>query len=206
MRRHIREVIVVEGRYDKNAVKQVVDATVVETGGFGVFKDRERLALLRRLAAERGLILLTDSDGAGFVIRNFLKGAIPKSQLKQAYIPDVYGKERRKAAPSKEGKLGVEGLSQEVLEEAFRKAGVGVSCAEKPRDPITKADFFVWGLSGSDGASLRREAVKQKLGFPERMSAGALLAAVNVLYHKDEFYHLLCEWFPELPGEEEGLV
>lgn len=102
MRRHIREVIVVEGRYDKNAVKQVVDATVVETGGFGVFKDRERLALLRRLAAERGLILLTDSDGAGFVIRNFLKGAIPKSQLKQAYIPDVYGKERRRrtAAPS----------------------------------------------------------------------------------------------------------
>ena len=111
MRRHIREVIVVEGRYDKNAVKQVVDATVVETGGFGVFKDRERLALLRRLAAERGLILLTDSDGAGFVIRNFLKGAIPKSQLKQAYIPDVYGKERRKAAPGREGKLGVEGMS-----------------------------------------------------------------------------------------------
>ena len=106
--RRVREVVVVEGRYDKNALKQAVEATVVETGGFGVFNDKERLALLRRLAEERGLILLTDSDGAGFVIRNFLKGAIPKERLKQAYIPDVYGKERRKSAPGKEGKLGVE--------------------------------------------------------------------------------------------------
>ena len=106
--RRVREVIVVEGRYDKNALKQAVEATVVETGGFGVFKDGEKLALLRRLAEERGLILLTDSDGAGFVIRNFLKGAIPPDRLKQAYIPDIRGKERRKAAPGKEGKLGVE--------------------------------------------------------------------------------------------------
>ena len=109
--RRVREVIVVEGRYDKNAVRQVVEATVVETRGFGVFNDRERLALLRRLAEERGLILLTDSDGAGFVIRNFLKGAIPRERLKQAYIPDVPGKERRKALPGREGKLGVEGMS-----------------------------------------------------------------------------------------------
>ena len=117
MKRRIREVVVVEGRYDKNALKQAVDAVVVETGGFGVFRDRERLALLRRLAAERGLILLTDSDGAGFVIRNFLKGAIPRDRLKQAYIPDVYGKERRKAAPGREGKLGVEGRSEEHTSE-----------------------------------------------------------------------------------------
>ena len=121
--RKIREVIVVEGRYDKNTLKQVVDATVVETNGFGVFNDKERLALLRRLAGERGLILLTDSDGAGFVIRNFLKGAIPKNRLKQAYIPDIYGKERRKAAPGKEGKLGVEGMRPEVLLQALERAG-----------------------------------------------------------------------------------
>ena len=139
--RRVREVIVVEGRYDKNALRQVVDAAVVETGGFGVFSDRERLALLRRLAAERGLI---DSDGAGFVIRNFLKGAIPKSQLKQAYIPDVYGKERRKAAPGKEGKLGVEGMPPAVLLEALERAGATFDGAEDQteRDPVTKADFY----------------------------------------------------------------
>ena len=129
--RRIREVVVVEGRYDKNALRQVVDATVVETRGFGVFNDKERLALLRRLAAQRGLILLTDSDGAGFVIRNFLKGAIPKSQLKQAYIPDIYGKERRKAAPGREGKLGVEGMPPQILLQALEREIGRASCRER---------------------------------------------------------------------------
>ena len=198
--------IIVEGKYDKITLENFVEGTILSTGGFSIFKNKELLELLRVMAKKTGIVILTDSDAAGFKIRSHIRSAVWDGKIVNVYIPDVYGKERRKAAPSKEGKLGVEGLSQEVLEEAFRKAGVGVSCAEKPRDPITKADFFVWGLSGSDGASLRREAVKQKLGFPERMSAGALLAAVNVLYHKDEFYHLLCEWFPELPGEEEGLV
>ena len=192
MRRHIREVIVVEGRYDKNAVKQVVDATVVETGGFGVFKDRERLALLRRLAAERGLILLTDSDGAGFVIRNFLKGAIPKSQLKQAYIPDVYGKERRKAAPGREGKLGVEGMSPQVLFTALERAGAtfsdGDEAAEADRRPITKADLYELGHTGGADSAQRREALLKKLGLPERMTANAMLEAVNLLYTREEFW------------------
>ena len=192
MRRHIREVIVVEGRYDKNAVKQVVDATVVETGGFGVFKDRERLALLRRLAAERGLILLTDSDGAGFVIRNFLKGAIPKSQLKQAYIPDIYGKERRKAAPGKEGKLGVEGMSPQVLLAALERAGATFEDggAAEQGEPITKADLCALGLTGGGGAdsAQRREALLKKLGLPERMTANAMLEAVNLLYTREEFW------------------
>ena len=144
--RRVREVIVVEGRYDKNALRQVVDATVVETRGFGIFNDRERLALLRRLAEERGLILLTDSDGAGFVIRNFLKGAIPKDRLKQAYIPDVYGKERRKAAPGREGKLGVEGMNPGVLLQALERAGATFE-EERPAEAID-LDASITGVPG----------------------------------------------------------
>ncbi len=194
--RRIREVIVVEGRYDKNALKQVVEATVVETGGFGVFNDRERLALLRRLAAERGLILLTDSDGAGFVIRNFLKGAIPKQQLKQAYIPDVYGKERRKAAPGKEGKLGVEGMPPAVLLAALERAGATFLDGEsrpagEEERPLTKADMFALGLSGGPDSAARRAALLKKLGLPERMTANALLEAVNILYSRGEIMEIL---------------
>lgn len=190
--RRVREVIVVEGRYDKNALRQVVNATVIETRGFGVFNDRERLALLRRLAAERGLILLTDSDGAGFVIRNFLKGAIPKYQLKQAYVPDVYGKERRKAAPGKEGKLGVEGMSPEILLQALERAGAtfedGGPAGEKA--PITKADLYALGLSGGPDSAARRAALLKKLALPSRMTANALLEAVNLLYSREEFLQI----------------
>ena len=188
--RRVREVIVVEGRYDKNAVRQVVEATVVETRGFGVFNDRERLALLRRLAEERGLILLTDSDGAGFVIRNFLKGAIPRERLKQAYIPDVPGKERRKALPGREGKLGVEGMSPGVLLEALERAGAtfeGEGEASGPRSPVTKADFYAWGLSGGPESGAKRTALLKALELPERMTANALLEAVNILYTREEF-------------------
>ena len=188
--RKVREVIVVEGRYDKNALKQVVDAVVVETRGFGVFSDRERLALLRRMAEERGLILLTDSDGAGFVIRNFLKGAIPKSRLKQAYIPDVYGKERRKAAPGREGKLGVEGMPPQVLLEALERAGAVFEdggASEEARRPVTKADFYQLGLTGGPDSGAKRAALLKKLGLPERMTANALLEAVNLLYGREEF-------------------
>lgn len=188
--KRIREVIVVEGRYDKNALRQVVDATVVETRGFGVFRDQERLALLRRLGRERGLILLTDSDGAGFVIRNFLKGAIPKSQLKQAYIPDVPGKERRKAAPGREGKLGVEGMPPQVLLEALERAGATFeeeAEAEDRRRPITKADFYALGLTGAPDSAARRASLLRRLRLPEHMTANALLEAVNILYTREEF-------------------
>lgn len=191
--RRVREVIVVEGRYDRNALRQVVDATVVETRGFGVFNDRERLALLRRLAAERGMILLTDSDGAGFVIRNFLKGAIPRSQLKQAYIPDVYGKERRKASPGREGKLGVEGMPPAVLLEALERAGAtfdGGAAERGERGPVTKADFYELGLTGCPNSGAKRAALLQKLGLPERMTANALLEAVNILYTREEFMEM----------------
>lgn len=187
--RRVREVIIVEGRYDKNALKQVVDAVVVETNGFGVFRDKERLALLRRLARVKGLILLTDSDGAGFVIRNFLKGAIPKSQLKQAYIPDVYGKERRKSAPGKEGKLGVEGMPPEVLLQALERAGATFEDggASPARRPLTKADLYSVGLSGGPDSGAKRAALLKKLGLPERMTANAMLEALNLLYSREEF-------------------
>lgn len=186
----IREAIVVEGRYDKNTLSQVVDALILETSGFGIFKDGERLALLRRLAAERGLVVLTDSDGAGFVIRNYLKGAVEPSQLKQAYIPDRPGKEKRKRTPGKEGKLGVEGMSPQILLEALRRSGATflteeTTKGEKDR-PITKTDLYLAGLSGTPDAAENREKLLKQLDLPAHMTANALLEALNVLYSYDE--------------------
>ncbi len=189
----IREVIVVEGRYDKNTLSQIVDATILQTNGFGVFKDKAQQKLLREAAKKRGLILLTDSDGAGFVIRNFLKGLIPAGQLKQAYIPDIYGKERRKDAPGKEGKLGVEGMKPEVLLEALRKAGATMEDGVQPCGQITKADFMELGLSGGADASQKRAALLRHLGLPERMSANAMVSALNLLYTRQELEVFLKE-------------
>ena len=185
----IKEAIVVEGRYDKAAVAAVADTLILETAGFGVFKDGERLALLRRLAAVRGLIILTDSDGAGFVIRNHLKGAIPGGQLKHAYIPDVAGKERRKRAPGKEGKLGVEGMKPDVLREAILRCGATVldeNAPDRPAGNLTPADLFALGLSGAPDAAARRVALLRRLDLPEHMGAKALLAALNALYTRTE--------------------
>lgn len=190
----IQEAIVVEGRYDKAALAGVADTLILETAGFGVFKDGERLAFLRKLAAKRGLIVLTDSDGAGFVIRNYLKGAIPKDQIKHAYIPDVYGKERRKKAPGKEGKLGVEGMSPEVLRQALLRAGATVLDGDAPARPqggLTPADLFALGLSGTPDAAQRRGLLLKRLDLPEHMSAKALLAALNALYTPEELEKLL---------------
>lgn len=185
----IREAVVVEGRYDKNALSQVVDALILETSGFGIFRDEERLALLRRLAAERGLVILTDSDGAGFVIRNYLKGAVEPSQLKQAYIPDRPGKEKRKRRPGKEGKLGVEGMSPQVLLDALRRGGATFLAEEAPGRgkgrPITKTDLYLAGLSGTPDAAENREKLLKRLDLPVRMTANALLEVLNVLYDYD---------------------
>ncbi len=181
----VKEAIVVEGRYDKNTLSQVVDAVILETAGFGIFKDEERLHLLRRLAQERGLIVLTDSDGAGFVIRNYLKGAVDPSQVKHAYIPDRPGKEKRKRKPGKEGKLGVEGMSPQMLVEALRRGGatfLGEAEAPSTRRPVTKADLFSAGLSGTPEASSRRAALLKALDLPERLSPNAMLEVLNALY------------------------
>lgn len=185
----IREAIVVEGRYDKNTLAQLVDAVIVETSGFGIFKDGEGLALLRRLAEQRGLIVLTDPDGAGFLIRNYLKGAIPPESVKHAYIPDIQGKERRKRAPGKEGKLGVEGMRPEVLEQALRRAGATFEGEGqgRPRREITKTDLFLAGLSGGPDAAARRAALLKRLDLPEHMSSNAMLEVLNALYTYEEF-------------------
>ena len=193
MKKKVKEVIVVEGRYDKNALLQVVDAVIVETGGFSVFNNGEKLALLRRLAQKRGLILLTDSDGAGFVIRRYLKGAIPPEQIKQAYIPDVAGKERRKRRAGKEGKLGVEGMEPEVLLEALRRAGAtleGETLLE-PHTPITKTDLYKLGLTGGPDSKARRLELLKKLNLPAHMSANTMLEALNILYDREDFLKAL---------------
>ncbi len=183
----VKEVIVVEGRYDKNTLSQVFDAVIVETSGFGLFKDGEKLALLRRLAEKRGLVVLTDSDGAGFVIRNYIKGAIDPALVKMAYIPDVPGKERRKSSPSKEGKLGVEGMSAEVLIAALRRAGatLGGETATHRTGGITKATLYELGLSGRPDSAARRRELLKKLDLPEKLGANALLDVLNAIYDEE---------------------
>lgn len=189
----IKEAIVVEGRYDKNTLSQIVDAPILETSGFGIMKDKAMLSLLRKVAASRGLIVFTDSDGAGFVIRNFLKGAIPPAQLKHAYIPDVLGKERRKSAPGKEGKLGVEGMPPQVIIDALRNAGATIEGAESlsPAGQITKQDLMTLGLSGGVNSHSKRQALLKKLDLPAHMSANAMLQALNLLMDRDSLQRLL---------------
>ena len=196
--RRIREVIVVEGRYDKNTLSQVVDATVITLGGFAVFNDKEKLAFLRRLAERQGLIVLTDSDGAGFLLRNYLKGALSKDRVKQAYIPDVKGKERRKRRGGKEGKLGVEGMRPEVLLEALRRAGATFEDAPPAErgEPLTKADLFALGLSGGEGSAERRRRLLKRLDLPEHLTANGLLEALNLLFRREELEALLKEEAP----------
>lgn len=191
----IREAIVVEGRYDKNTLSQVVDTLILETSGFGIFKNREQMALLRRAAEKRGLIVLTDSDGAGFVIRNRIKGAIPRQYVKHAYIPDIYGKEKRKKQAGKEGKLGVEGMPPQVLERVLRQAGASFLDEEDPEaesvPPLTKADLFAAGLTGGPDSAARRLALLKELSLPEHMSANALLAVLNGCYSRQQARALL---------------
>ena len=192
----IREAIVVEGRYDKNTLSQLVDTVIIETSGFGIFKDKERLALLRRLAEKRGLIVLTDPDGAGFVIRGHLRGSLPPDRVKHAYVPDIYGKERRKRQGGKEGKLWVEGMRPQVLEAALRRAGAtfldeeGEDAAPAGR-PITKADLFALGLSGGPGSGEKRRALLQRLELPEHLSPNAMLEVLNAMFTREELDGLL---------------
>ena len=190
----IKEAILVEGRYDKNTLSQIVDAPILETSGFGIFKDKKQMALLRKVAQTRGLIVFTDSDGAGFVIRNHIKSAIPGKYLKHAYIPAIPGKEKRKSAPGKEGKLGVEGMPKELLLDALRRSGATIEGENvtQPRQ-ITKQDMMALGLSGGPDAAEKRLLLQKKLNLPEHMSANALLQALNLLLSLEELEQMITQ-------------
>ena len=188
----VREVIVVEGRYDKNTLSQVVDAVIIETSGFGIFNDAEKRKLLQTMAEARGLIVLTDSDGAGFVIRNYIKGCVDPKLVKHAYIPDIYGKERRKSVASREGKLGVEGMKPQVLLDALIRAGATFDDEENKKSAprISKADMYARGLTGRDGSAEKRVRLIKQLGLPERLTADGLLDVLNATMSREEFLTL----------------
>ena len=189
----IKEAIVVEGRYDRNTLSQIVEATIFETHGFGIFKDKKQMELLRRAAKARGLIVFTDADGAGFVIRNHIKSAIDGRYLKHAYTPDIMGKERRKRTAGKEGKLGVEGMRPEIILEALRKAGATIEGENQASSApgITKQDLMALGLSGGPNSSEKRAALLQALDLPQRMTANAMLQALNLLYDRQSLQALV---------------
>ena len=188
----IEETIIVEGRYDKNTLRQIVDATIIETSGFGIFSDKEKLSLIRRMAEARGIIILTDSDGAGLVIRNHLKGAVDPSKVKHAYIPDIKGKEKRKNSPSKEGKLGVEGMCPEVLIDALKRAGATVREGNVSDNPnkIKKSDMYMLGLLGRTDSAQKRRQLLKKLCLPENISSNALLEVLNATMERRGFLEL----------------
>lgn len=188
----IKEAVIVEGRYDKIKLSEIISSPVIETGGFRVFKDKEKQTLIRQIAEKRGILVMTDVDSAGFVIRNFLRGIVPEDQIKHAYIPTVEGKESRKAEPSKEGKLGVEGIDREKLIESIRISGAQIIGEEASISAeITKADFYDYGLSGSEDSARLRKAILKALGLPEYLTANAMIAALNCLFTKEEFEEYL---------------
>lgn len=193
----VKEAVVVEGRCDKAKLNALMEGTIIETGGFAIFKDRDKMELIRQLAAKRGVIILTDSDGAGFLIRSRLSQCLPPEQVKHAYIPDIYGKERRKTRPSKEGKLGVEGMSLETLRDCLIRAGAAIEDAPGEAR-LTKADLFELGLSGGEGSAGRRRALQKHLKLPERLSANGLLQVLRALYTRQELLDIL----NNLEGEE----
>lgn len=191
----IKEAIIVEGRYDKIKLKNLVDTTIIETNGFRVFSDKEKQTLIRKIAQTRGILVFTDSDSAGFVIRNFLRGAVDKSKIKHCYIPQINGKEKRKAHGSKEGFLGVEGVSDEVIIDAIRKSGATIIGEESQAQSgeITKSDLYRLGLTGRENSEKLRKALLKNLGIPSYLTTNAMLSAINCLYSLDELKNIVNE-------------
>lgn len=191
----LNEAVIVEGRYDKILLRGFINAPIIETGGFRVFKDKEKQKLIRKLSETRGIIIMTDSDSAGFVIRNFLRGIVPAGKIKHCYIPQIRGKEKRKAEVSKEGYLGVEGLDEKTIIEALERSGVNIcsKSAETKFEEITKADFYELGLSGKENSAKLREKLLKKLGMPTYLSANAFLAVLNCFYSKKDLLDILRE-------------
>lgn len=183
----LSEAVIVEGKYDKIKLSNILDAFIIETNGFAVFKDKTKLSFIKKLAKERGIIILTDSDHAGFMIRNYISSGVPKEQIKNVYIPDIFGKEKRKNAPSKEGKLGVEGMTKEVIVEALSKAGI-TSSKSVCSAPVTTVDFYDLGLTGGEGSKAKRKALCKTLDLPEFLSTSSLISCINNFMTKEEFY------------------
>ncbi len=193
----VKEAIIVEGKHDKIKLANFIDGLIITTDGFGIFKNKEKQLLIRHLAETRGILILTDSDGAGFVIRNFLKGSVSPDKIKNAYIPDIFGKEKRKSQPSKEGKLGVEGISEEILCRAIANSGVEceLNNSSKSQKELTKTDLFEYGLTGSPNASQNRDILKKALHLPENLTSNALLDILNCTMTKNEFDNICNELF-----------
>ena len=190
----IKEVIIVEGKYDKIKLSSIIDGTIIETHGFGIFKDKKQLKLIRSLAETNGLLIITDSDAAGFVIRNYLKGSVPKDKIKHAYIPDIYGQEKRKTKASKEGKIGVEGVPKEVILEAIRKAGISFQDVDndiESKRKITKMDLFATGLSGRNDSAQNRKALIKHLGLPEHITTNSLIDVLNCMMDYEEYIKII---------------
>ncbi|HBA94131.1 MAG TPA: DUF4093 domain-containing protein [Ruminococcaceae bacterium] len=186
----LTQALIVEGKYDKIKLANIVDAFIIETNGFSLFKDKKKLSFIRKLAKERGIIILTDSDHAGFMIRNYISSSVPKEQIINVYIPDIYGKEKRKVQHSKEGKLGVEGMTKEVLLTAFEKAGITAAQIECT-DPVNSVDFYDLGLMGGDGSKQKRTELCKALDLPEFLSTSSLISCINHMMTKQEFYDLM---------------
>lgn len=201
---HVKQAVIVEGKYDKIKLSSVIDGVIIPTNGFTVFKNKETLNLIRYFADTTGIIILTDSDSAGFKIRSYIKGAVGKGKITNVYIPDIFGKEKRKAAPSKEGKLGVEGMEKEVILEAFKKAGITSEEREAPNDPITRLDLYECGLSGKENSSSMRKKLLAELGLPELLTASGMTDILNTAITRDELY-ALAEKIRNENDEEENL-
>lgn len=188
---HIEQAIIVEGKYDKIKLSSIVDAVIITTNGFSVIKDKEKLEIIRFFARNKGIIILTDSDTAGFKIRNYLKGAIKNGKIINVYAPDIFGKEKRKKTPSKEGKLGVEGIDPDILLEAFKKAGVLSEERVCQTDPVTKLELYECGLSGGDNSSELRKRLLKELDMPQLMTTNSMLEIINTMMSKGEFLNIV---------------
>ena len=185
----LTEAVIVEGKYDKIKLSNILDAFIIETNGFAIFKDKSKLSFIKKLAKERGIIILTDSDHAGFMIRNYISSGVPKEQIKNVYIPDIFGKEKRKDTPSKEGKLGVEGMTKEVILASLEKAGVS-STSSVCDNQITTVDFYDLGLTGGANSKAKRKAVCKALELPEFLSTSSLISCINNFMTKKDFFDL----------------
>lgn len=190
---HLEQAVIVEGKYDKIKLNSIIDGVIITTNGFSVIKDKEKIELIRYFAKKKGIIILTDSDSAGFKIRNYIKGAVKDGKITNVYIPDIFGKEKRKAAPSKEGKLGVEGIDKGILLKAFEKAGILSSETTEKRDPITKIDLYEAGLTGGKNSSEKRKAVLKRLDMPQLLTTNSMLEILNTMMSREEFLRFAAE-------------